>query len=101
MNPKKCAFGVSASKFLKFIVHQRGIDDDIAKVQYVSARPPRMKLKELKGLLDKLSYIRRFTPVLAMLTSAFAPLLKKNIKFKGTEEHQATYLKIQNLVVKL
>ena len=26
MNPKKCAFGVSASQFLGFLVHERGIE---------------------------------------------------------------------------
>jgi hypothetical protein len=26
MNPKKCAFGVSAGQFLCFLVHERGID---------------------------------------------------------------------------
>jgi hypothetical protein len=28
MNPLKCAFGVSAGKFLGFLVHKRGIDVD-------------------------------------------------------------------------
>ena len=65
MNPKKCAFGVGAGKFLGFIVHQRGIDVDPSKAQSISSTPPPTKLKELKGLLGKLSYIRRFIPGLA------------------------------------
>jgi hypothetical protein len=28
MNPLKCAFGVSASKFLGFIVHEKGVEID-------------------------------------------------------------------------
>ncbi|KAB2617367.1 hypothetical protein D8674_013236 [Pyrus ussuriensis x Pyrus communis] len=32
MNPKKCAFGVSSSKFLRFLVHQRSINVDPDKV---------------------------------------------------------------------
>jgi hypothetical protein len=28
MNPRKCAFGVSASKFLGFIIHEHGIEID-------------------------------------------------------------------------
>jgi hypothetical protein len=28
MNPLKCAFGVSAGKFLGFIVHEKGIEID-------------------------------------------------------------------------
>jgi hypothetical protein len=29
MNPRKCAFGVSASKFLEFIIHEHGIEVDL------------------------------------------------------------------------
>ena len=97
MNPKKCAFRVSAGKFLRFIIHQRGIDINHLKVQSILATPPPTKMKELKGLLGKLSYIRRFIPGLAVLTSTFAPLLKKNVKYEWTKEHQAIYEKIQAL----
>jgi hypothetical protein len=31
MNPLKCAFGVSAGKFLGFIVHEKGIEIDPKK----------------------------------------------------------------------
>jgi hypothetical protein len=32
MNPLKCAFGVSAGKFLGFIIHEYGIEIDPAKI---------------------------------------------------------------------
>ena len=32
MNPLKCAFGVSAGKFLGFIIHEHGIEIDPKKV---------------------------------------------------------------------
>jgi hypothetical protein len=32
MNPLKCAFGVSAGKFLGFIVHEKGVDIDPKKI---------------------------------------------------------------------
>ena len=82
MNPTKCAFGVSAGKFIRFVLHQRGIDVDFAKVKSISTKPPPTKLKELKGLLGDLSYIRRFILGLAALISAFAPLLMKNVKYE-------------------
>jgi hypothetical protein len=28
MNPRKCAFGVSAGKFLGFVIHEHGIEID-------------------------------------------------------------------------
>ena len=36
MNPLKCAFRVTAGKFLGFLVHQRGIDVDPSKVQAIA-----------------------------------------------------------------
>lgn len=35
MNPLKCAFGVSAGKFLGFIIHQHGIELDPHKIEAI------------------------------------------------------------------
>jgi hypothetical protein len=34
MNPLKCAFGVSAGKFIGFIIHEHGIEIDPKKIVY-------------------------------------------------------------------
>ena len=39
MNPLKCAFGVSAGKFLGFVVHRHGIDIDPTKAQSIPNMP--------------------------------------------------------------
>ena len=39
MNPLKCAFGVSAGKFLGFIIHEAGIEIDPAKIERPSTIP--------------------------------------------------------------
>ena len=51
MNPLKCAFGVSAEKFLGFIVHRKGIDLDPTKVKAIQSMPSSMNQKQLKSLL--------------------------------------------------
>ena len=33
MNPLKCAFGVSAGKFLGFIIHEKGIEIDPKRIE--------------------------------------------------------------------
>ena len=81
MNPFKCAFLVTAGKFLGFLMHQRGIDVDPSKVQAITTMKPLVTLTHLKSFLGKLSYIRRFILGLAALTAAFAPLLKKGKPF--------------------
>jgi hypothetical protein len=35
MNPLKCAFGVSAGKFLGFIVHEKGVEIDPKKIESI------------------------------------------------------------------
>ena len=77
MNPLKCAFGVSAGKFLGFLVHNRGIDMDPAKAVAIATMKPPATVKELKSFLGKVSHIRRFIRGLASITSAFMKLLKK------------------------
>ena len=65
MNQLKCAFGVSARKFLGFLVHSRGIDVDPVKVAAIATIKPPATIKELKSFLRKVSYIKRFIPGLA------------------------------------
>ena len=82
MNPLKCAFGVSSGKFLGFLVHNRGIDVDLAKATAIATMRPPTTVKELKSFLGKVSYIRRFIPRLVSITSAFTKLLKKEQSFE-------------------
>ena len=77
MNPLKCAFGVSSGKFLGFLVHSIGKDVDLAKAMAIATMKPPATVKELKRFLGKVSYIWRFIPGLASITSTFARLLKK------------------------
>jgi hypothetical protein len=101
MNPLKYAFGVSAGKFLGFIVHQCGIDVDPARASTIATMKPPTTHKELKSFLSKLSYIRRFIPDLAAVTSTFAPLLKKGAPFHWSTEYQEAFEKVQDIMTKL
>ncbi|KAG9458896.1 hypothetical protein H6P81_003404 [Aristolochia fimbriata] len=39
MNPLKCTFGVTSGKFLGFIVHHRGIEIDLSKIDAIQKMP--------------------------------------------------------------
>ena len=45
MNPLKCAFGVSAKKFLGFLVHSKGIDVNPAKATTIATMKPPITVK--------------------------------------------------------
>jgi len=49
MNPLKCAFQVSARKFLGFLVHSIGIDVDPIKTTAIATIRPPSTVKELKS----------------------------------------------------
>ena len=55
MNPLECAFRVSSGKFLGFLVHNRGIDVDLAKAMAIATIKPPATVKELKSFLGKVS----------------------------------------------
>ena len=82
MNPLKCTFGVSFGKFLGFLVHSKGIDVDPAKATAIATMRPPVTVNELKSFLGEVSYIRRFIPGLALITSAFTKLLRKGQSFE-------------------
>ena len=81
MNPMKCAFGVSAGKFLGFLVHYRGISVDSAKATAIATMKRPTTVRELKSFLRRVSYIRRFILGLALVTSGLSKLLKKGTEF--------------------
>ena len=95
MNPLKCTFGVSSGKFLGFLVHNKGIDVDPAKATAIATMRPPTTVKELKSFLGKVSYIRRFIPGLASITSTFTKLLRKGQSFEWVETQQMAFKRLQ------
>ena len=47
MNPKKCAFGVSAGQFLGYLVHERGIEIGLKSQEAVRTMRPTTMKKDL------------------------------------------------------
>ena len=81
MNPMKCAFKVSTEKFLGFLIHHRGISVNPAKATAITTMKRPTTIRELKSFLVRVSYIRRFVPRLASVTSGLSKLLKKGAEF--------------------
>ena len=48
LNPAKCAFGVSAGKFLGFIVNHKGIEENPDKIKAVLDMPSPSGIKEVQ-----------------------------------------------------
>ena len=95
LNPNKCVFGASSGKLLGFIVIQRGIEVDPAKVQAIRDMLTLQTEKQIHSLLGKVNYIAHF---IAQLTATCDPLFKllmKDAKIEWTEKCQAAFDKIK------
>ena len=75
MNPKKCAFGMSADQFLGFLVHEWGIEIGLKSQEAVKTmKPP--TTKELQKLIGKINFVRRFISNLSGRIELFMGLVK-------------------------
>ncbi|OMO89495.1 Retrotransposon gag protein [Corchorus capsularis] len=89
----KAGFIRTASNFLGFLVHQRGIEIDQNKARAIlQAKLPTSK-KELQRFLGQVNFLRRFISNTAGKTKAFSPLLKLKHKeeFQWNDEHQEAF----------
>jgi hypothetical protein len=97
MNPLKCVFDVSASKFLGFIIHEHGIEIDPTKIESINkVQLPQCK-NDMQKFLGKLNYLRRFISNLSGKISAFAHILrlKNEVEFTWGIDQQCAFEEIK------
>ena len=84
LNPGKCAFGVTAGKFLGFMVSQRGIEANPNKIRAITKIKPPKNVKEVQSLNGKVAALNRFVSRVTDKCLPFFRTLKKS--FKWTDE---------------
>ena len=84
LNPRKCAFRVTAGKFLGFMVSQRGIEANPDKIRAIIEMKPSRNLKEVQSLNGKVAVLNRFVLRATDKCLPFFRTLKKS--FEWTDE---------------
>ena len=77
LNPAKCAFGVSAKKFLGFIVNSRGIEANSYKIKVVLDMLPPSNVREIQRLIGRIVALSRFMSKANDKFQPFFQVLKK------------------------
>ena len=77
LNLAKCAFGVSAGKFLGFIVNNRGIEANPDKIKAVLDMPSPSGIKEVQRLTGRIAALSRFISRASGKCQPFFQVLKK------------------------
>ena len=89
LNPSKCVFGITAGKFLGFMVSQRGIEVNPKKVQAIMELEPPRTVKEVQSLNGKIAALNRFVSKATDKCLPFFRTLRKS--FEWTDECQKAF----------
>ena len=89
LNLGKCAFGVTAGKFLGFMVSQRGIEANPNKIRAIIETTPPRNVKEVQSLSGKVAALDRFLSRVTDKCLPFFRMLKKS--FEWTTECQQAF----------
>lgn len=96
LNWKKCNFLQEYTEFLGFIVGQGQIKVSPKKVEAVQNFPRPKTLRQLRGFLALLSFVRRFIPNLAERCAPLNEMLKKGEKIIWTPERNQAFMELKN-----
>jgi hypothetical protein len=101
MNPIKCVFGVSARRFLGFIVHEHGIKIDLKKVEAIGKLEEPTCKRDVQKLLGKINCLRRFISNLGRKVESFTPLvrLKHESDFRWGAEQREVFTAIKKYLL--
>ena len=89
LNPNKCVFGVTAGKFLRFMLSQRGIEVNPEKRQAILELASPKTVKEVQSLNGKVAVLNRFVSRATDKCLLFFRTLKKS--FEWTTECQQAF----------
>ena len=93
LNLAKCAFGVSAEKFLGFIVNHRGIEANLDKIKVVLDMPSPSGIKEVQRLTGRIVALSRFVSWASDKCHSFFQVLKKAFQWDTKCEESFSALK--------
>ena len=86
LNPTKCVFGVPSGKLLGFIVSHRGIEANLEKINAIMNMEAPASIKDVQKLTGCMAALNRFLSRLGKRGLPFFKLLKKQDKFRWSQE---------------
>ena len=93
LNPAKCAFGVSAGKFMGFIVNHRGIEANPDKIKALLDMPSPSGIKEVQRLTGRIAALSRFVSRASDKCQPFFQVLKK--AFQWDEKCEEAFMALK------
>ena len=97
----KCTFLQKETKFLGFVIDEKGIRVDDDKVKDIRNIPAPRTVKQVRGFIGATSFFRRFYNNYSKLAEPLIKLTRKNAKFIWTPECEHSFQKLKDELTKL
>lgn len=99
INKNKCVIGVDSITYFGYTFTGDALRPDIDKVKTFSELTPPKNIHELRSLLGILNYVGKFIPNLADNIDTLRQLLKKNRKWKWTQEQDEALNNLKKILL--
>jgi ribonuclease HI len=91
----KCSFCKSSIEYCGYIVSSKGITTQLKKIQAIKDWPTPTNVADIRSFLGLCGFYHKFIKNFAKLTLPISELLKKETKFKWSDECQQAFEKIK------
>jgi RNase H-like domain found in reverse transcriptase/Reverse transcriptase (RNA-dependent DNA polymerase)/Integrase zinc binding domain/Chromo (CHRromatin Organisation MOdifier) domain/Retroviral aspartyl protease len=94
----KCSFYQKEIEFLGHVVSEEGVYMERKKMQDIHEWPRPKSVQEIRSFLGLAGFYRKFIKDFSRISSSLTELLKKNAKFKWTQQHQQALEELKKAV---
>lgn len=98
LNQNKCVFKVTEIMFLGHTLSSTGIRPAEEKTNVLKSFRTPVNAEELRSFLGMVTYVGRFLPDLATATAPLRDLIRKDVPFEWSVQHDAAFGKIKLLI---
>ena len=98
LNFDKCLAKSKSCGFFGEIYTPQGVKPDPKKVKAIKKMQALSTRQELNSFLDMINYLSQFIPSMSNLTSNLRKLLKKDVLFEWTDNHEKEFQKLKSKV---
>jgi hypothetical protein len=94
----KCNFGKLEVRYLGHLISSGTVKPDPSKLSAIMSFPAPTSLKQLQSFLGLIGYYRRFIPSMSTVAAPLYKLLRKEVVWNWSEEHQLSMKKLQEIL---
>ena len=91
MRKSKCVIAASEVELLGFVVSRLGVATRKDKLDPILKAPAPRSKKQLQSFLGSVNYYRKFIPRMSDIAVPLYDLIKKNVTYDWTKEHQKAF----------